>query len=65
MHDAIALGDAAARAVHADRMDFVDIGRWRHIFPRDADPGERRDVAVHRIKALAGDQLGPVGAGGD
>ena len=27
--------------------------------------GERRDVAVHRIKALAGDQLGPVGAGGD
>ena len=60
--DAVALGNAAAaRAVHADRVDLVEIGE-RFIFVGEvADFGDRRDVAVHRIDALEGDQLGRVG----
>ena len=66
MHDAVAFGNAAAaRAVHADRMNFIDIGHGAVALGEVADFGERRDVAIHRIKALAGDQLGPVGACGD
>ena len=62
VHDAVALGDAAAaRAVHADRMDLVDIGHGAVFLGEIADLRERRDVAVHRIEALAGDQLRPVG----
>ena len=65
MHDAVALGDAAAaRAVHADRMDLVDIGHGAVALGEIADLRQRRDVAVHRIEALAGDQLRPVGTGG-
>ena len=61
VHDAVALGDAAAaRAVHADRMHFIDIGHRAVALGEVADPGQRRDVAVHRIEALAGDQLRPV-----
>ena len=63
VHDAVALGNAAAaRAVHADRMDLVDIGHGAVFLGEIADLGERGDVAVHRIEALAGDQLRPVGA---
>ena len=48
-------------AVHADRMDFVEIGQ-RVIFVGEvADRGDRRDVAVHRIDALERDQLGRFG----
>ena len=63
-HQAFALGDAAAaRAVHADRMDLVDIGH-RAIFLRHGDDlGDRRDVAVHRIEALEHDQLGALAIG--
>ncbi len=65
VHDAVALGDAAAaRAVHADRMNLVDIGHGAVALGEIADLRQRRDVAVHRIKALAGDQLRPVGTGG-
>ena len=60
--DAVALGNAAAaRAVHADGVDLVEIGE-RVIFVGEvADRGDRGDVAVHRIDALEGDQLGRVG----
>ncbi len=62
MHDAVALGNtAAARTVHADRMDLVDIGHGAVFLGEIADLCERGYVAVHRIQALAGDQLGPLG----
>ena len=62
VHDAVALGDAAAaRAVHADRMDLVDIGHGAITLGEIADLRQRRDVAVHRIQAFAGDQFRPVG----
>ena len=65
VHDAVALGDAAAaRAIHADGVDFVDIGHGAVTFGKIADLRQRRDVAVHRIKALAGDQFRPVRPGG-
>src|SRR3979490_2320399 len=61
VHDAVALGDAAAaRAVHAGRVPLVDIGHGAVALGEIADPGQWRDVAVHRIQALAHDQLGPV-----
>src|SRR5215471_12206783 len=62
---AVAAGDAAAaRAVHADGVHFVDIGHRIVALGEIADRSQRRDVAVHRIEALAGDQLGTVGSGG-
>ena len=62
MHDTVAFGDAgAARAVHADRMDFIDIGHGAILLGEVADLAERGDVAVHRIKALARDQDRPTG----
>src|SRR6185312_4065 len=65
VHDAVALGDTAAtRAIHADRVDLVDIGHGAVSFREIAYLCQWRDVAVHRIEALAGDQLGPVRAGG-
>ena len=62
--DAVALGNAAAaRAVHADGMDLVEIGQRVVLVGEVADRGDRRDVAVHRIDALEGDQLGRFGIG--
>ena len=59
--DLVALGNAAAaRAVHADRMDFVEVGQRVVLVGEVADRGDRRDVAVHRIDALERDQLGRV-----
>ena len=58
MHDAVALGDAAAaRPVHADRMDLVEIRQRAVAFGDVADLADRRDVAVHRINRLEGDDL--------
>ena len=57
---AVALADAAAaRAVHADRVDFVDIGHGAVARGEIADAVHRRDVAVHGIEALEHDQLRP------
>ncbi len=50
----------AALAIHADRMDFVDIGHRAVFLGEVADRADRRDVAVHRIDALEQDQLRPV-----
>ncbi len=58
MHDAVALGDAAAaRAVEADRVHFVEIGQRAVLFGEVADRGDRRDMPVHRVDALEGDDL--------
>src|SRR6266700_3341648 len=44
VHDAVALGDAAAaRAIHADRMHLVDIGHRAIALGEIADPRKRRD----------------------
>ena len=51
---------AAARPVHADRVDLVEI-RHRIVLARQRrDLGHRRDVAVHRVDAFERDQLRPL-----
>ena len=63
-HHAVALGNAgAARAIHADRMHFVEIGHGAVLFGEIADRADRRDIGIHRIDALEHDQLRPRGAG--
>ena len=58
--EAVAFGDAAAaRAIHADRMDLVDIGHGVVFLGQIGDFGDRRDVAIHRIDGFEDDQLGP------
>ena len=61
VHDAFALADAAAaRAVHANRVDFVDIGE-RVVLPGEfGDPRDGGDVAIHRIETLEHHQFGAV-----
>ena len=55
----VALGDApAVGAVHAHRVHLVEIGQ-RIVAPRQpADLGNGRDIAIHRVHRLEGDQLG-------
>ena len=65
VHGVVALADAAAaRAVHADRVHFVDIGHGAVALGEIADRMHRRHVAVHGIEALEHDQLRPLGIGG-
>ncbi len=59
--DAVAFGDAAAgRAVEPDRVHFVEIGDGIVAAGEVADLPDRRNVAVHRIDGLEGDDLGRV-----
>src|SRR5690606_7482757 len=63
VHQALAFGDAAAaRAVHADRVDLVQIGERAVLLGYFDDLANRRDVAIHRIDALEGNDLRPVAA---
>ena len=55
---------AAARAIHAHGMDFVKIGERIELIRQVADFRDRRDVAIHRIDAFKGDQLGRFGVFG-
>ena len=65
VHGVVAFADAAAaRAVHADRVHFVDIGHGAVALGEIADRMHRRHVAVHGIEALEHDQLRPLGIGG-
>ena len=65
VHGVVALADAAAaRAVHADRVHFVDIGHGAVALGEIADRVHRRHVAVHGIEALEHDQLRPLRIGG-
>src|SRR6185437_2418494 len=48
-----------------DRMHLVDISHRAIFLGEIADLREWRDVAVHGIEALAGDQLGPIRSGRD
>ena len=58
VHDAVALGDAAAaRAVQADGVHLVEIGERAVFLGEIADRRDRRDVAVHRVDALERDDL--------
>ena len=60
--DIVAFGNAAAaRAIHAHGMDFVEIGQRIIFVGQIADGGDGGDVAIHRIDAFEGDQLGRVG----
>jgi hypothetical protein len=59
MHGAVTCGNAgAARAVHANRVDLVEIRHGTIAGGKVADPADRRDVATHRVQALEHDQLG-------
>ncbi len=56
VHLAVAIGDAAAaRAIKADGVNLVEIGHGVVARGEIGDLADRRDVAVHRIKALEGD----------
>ena len=62
--EAVALGDAAATvAIHANRMDLVDVGHGVVLVGEVGDRLDGGDVAVHRIDALEHDQLGALAAG--
>jgi hypothetical protein len=55
---AVAFGNAAAaRSVHADGMHFIEIGHRAVFIGEIADFLDGRDVAIHRIDRLEGDQL--------
>ena len=57
---AIAFGDAAAaRSVHADGVDLVEMGHRAVLLGEIGDLADRGDVAIHRIDQLEGDQLRP------
>ena len=55
----VSLGNAAAMlAVHADSMDLVEISQRVVFFSKVANRGDWRDIGVHGVNALEGDQLG-------
>src|SRR3546814_5247450 len=59
IHLPLALGDAAAvRAVEANGVHLVEVGHGAVLLGDLAKLGDRRDVAVHGIDRLEGDQLG-------
>src|SRR5690606_24359495 len=61
VHQPLALGDAAAaRTIHANGMDLVEIGHGTVLLGDFDDLADRGDVAIHRIDALEGDDLGNV-----
>ncbi|QTK80416.1 hypothetical protein AT6N2_C2875 [Agrobacterium tumefaciens] len=58
IHQAFALGNAAAaRAVHAHSVDFVEIGHGAITIGEIADFPDRRDIAVHGVNGFESDQL--------
>src|ERR1700756_4844517 len=58
MHDTIALGNSsAARAIHANRVDLIEISHRAIPFGDIANLCDRRDIAIHRIDRLETDQL--------
>ena len=65
IHQAFALGNAAAtRAIHADGMDFIEIGHRPVLVGEIADLLDRRDVTIHRIDRFEGDHFWRVRIGG-
>ena len=56
-----ACGDPAApRTVHSDGVNLVDVGQRSVFLGEVANSLDRRDMAVHRVDALEGDQLGDI-----
>jgi hypothetical protein len=63
-HGTVAFADATAtRAIHPDRMHFVDVGHRAIAFGQIADETHRRHVTIHGIKAFKHNQLRSVGSG--
>src|SRR5690606_40506411 len=63
VHQAFPLGNAAtARAIHADRMHLIEIGHRAVLLGYCDDFGDRCNIAVHRVDALAGGDLRTVRA---
>ena len=63
--EAFALGHAAATgAVHADGMDFVEVGHGTVFLGHFHNLAHRADVTVHGIDALEGDDFRDVGGQG-
>src|SRR6185369_4068543 len=64
-HHPVAFGDArAAGAVHADRVNLVEVGHGAVLLGQRHGAAHVGDVAVHGIDALEGDQLGRGRIGG-
>ena len=64
IHQALALGNAAAAwAVHADGMHFVEIGHRAIFVGEIADFLDGGDIAIHRINGFKRDQLRRLGIG--
>ena len=62
VHQPLPLGDAAAaRTVEPDGVDLVEIGHGAMLVGDVADLLDRRDIAVHRIDRLEGDEFGTAG----
>src|SRR6476660_2543171 len=60
MHRAVTFGDpTAARAVHANSMDLVEIGHRAIPLGDIANLCDRCDIAIHRIDRLEADELRP------
>ena len=58
---AVTLRNAAAtRAIHADRVDLIEIRHGIEFVGQVANGRDRRHVAIHRIDRFEGDQLGRV-----
>src|SRR5690242_8522989 len=64
MHCAVAFGNpTAARAVHANSMDLVEIGHRAIPLGDIANVCDGCDIAIHRIDRLEADELRPPGIG--
>ena len=58
IHETFALGNAAAaRSVHANGVNLIEIGHGAVTIGEIADFLDRRDIAVHRIDRLKSDEL--------
>ena len=58
VHDTVALGNAAAaRTVHANRVNLIEVGQSIVFFGQRANRGDGGNVAVHRVHAFKRDDL--------
>src|SRR6185312_11591167 len=58
VHDPVTLGNATtARTIKADGVHFIEIGERVVLLGEVTNGADRRDVPVHRVDALEGDDL--------
>ena len=61
VHDAVALGQAAAaRPVESDRVHLVEVGERAVLLREIADRADRRHQPVHGVDRFEGDYLRPL-----